>query len=233
MGRFAGFVLTMARRSSAFSHTPIANVGWRRPCGYYAASVGGEELIGWHVNRGPEQAADFFPASRFRDRFYRPDVVVAHILETLDEGGAVAEADAAARRKPDTTALVKILPPVVTVLEPANEAEVREVSVPFRVTVRSPSGEAITAVRAYIDGRPSGKLVGSSLRKIHNQQILRRIVFTPLRSLFHPATAQSLSLRKPDFPQVRLCQSSCSGVLLVCSGEAEALCSCHRSWCLR
>ena len=49
-------------------------VAWT-PTGYYMASPGGEDLIGWHVNRGWEQEADFFPASRFRDRFSRPDIV--------------------------------------------------------------------------------------------------------------------------------------------------------------
>jgi hypothetical protein len=29
-------------------------------------------MIGWHLNRGLDQAADFFPASRFRDRFSCP-----------------------------------------------------------------------------------------------------------------------------------------------------------------
>ncbi len=49
-------------------------VAWT-PTGYYMASAGGEDLIGWQVNRGWEQQADFFPASRFRDRFNRPDIV--------------------------------------------------------------------------------------------------------------------------------------------------------------
>jgi hypothetical protein len=45
------------------------------PEGYYDCSEGAEDLIGWHVNRGPNQAADFFPAGLFRDTFYRPDVI--------------------------------------------------------------------------------------------------------------------------------------------------------------
>jgi hypothetical protein len=45
------------------------------PDGYYAAGVGAEDLIGWHLDRGPGRGADFFPASTFRDRFHRPDVV--------------------------------------------------------------------------------------------------------------------------------------------------------------
>ena len=38
------------------------------PNGYYDAAPGAEDLIGWHVNRGPDKAADFFPLSRFRIR---------------------------------------------------------------------------------------------------------------------------------------------------------------------
>jgi hypothetical protein len=64
------------------------------PGGYYAASPGGEDLVGWQVNKGLDQAADFFPASKFRDRFYRPDVV-SLVLKTLDETEAVRQAEAA------------------------------------------------------------------------------------------------------------------------------------------
>jgi WD40 repeat protein len=51
------------------------------PEGYYAASPGGEDLIGWHVNRGLDQAADFYPAETFRSTFHRPDIV----LKALDK----------------------------------------------------------------------------------------------------------------------------------------------------
>ena len=79
--------------------TPDATrwVAWT-PGSYYAASPGGEDLIGWHVNRGPDKAGDFFPGSRFRDQFYRPDVVRL-ILPLLDEARALAQANAS-RRQP-------------------------------------------------------------------------------------------------------------------------------------
>jgi hypothetical protein len=47
------------------------------PEGYYTASPGADDLIGWHVNRGPDQAADFYPADTFRSTFHRPDLVQA------------------------------------------------------------------------------------------------------------------------------------------------------------
>jgi WD40 repeat protein len=133
-------------------------VAWT-PSGYYDASVGGEDLIGWHVNRGPDEAADFFPVSRFHDRYYRPGVV-ARVLDTLNEDKAVAEADAEAQRKPDPPAISQLLPPVVTVLAPAGDTTFHQLSIPFRVTVRSPSGEPVIAVRALVDGRPAGSARG-------------------------------------------------------------------------
>jgi WD40 repeat protein len=60
------------------------------PKGYYAASPGGAELIGWHVNRGKDAAADFIPVS---DLHNRPDVI-ERVLETLDEDEALRLADA-------------------------------------------------------------------------------------------------------------------------------------------
>jgi WD40 repeat protein len=132
------------------------------PSGYYAAAVGAEELVGWHVNQGPEQASDFFPISRFRDRFYRPDIV-ARILSTLDEATALAQADSAAHRKGDAPLLTRLLPPLVTILSPANEAKVRSTDVRFKIAVRSPSGDPVTAVRAYVNGRPAVTTRGLTL----------------------------------------------------------------------
>ncbi len=62
-------------------------VAWT-PSGYYMASAGGEDLIGWHVNRGWTQEADFFPASQFRADYNRPDIVKL-VLKTRDEAEAV------------------------------------------------------------------------------------------------------------------------------------------------
>lgn len=62
--------------------TPKGWVAWT-PEGYYRASPGAEELIGWHVNRGDDQAADFFPAHTFAATFNKPDIV-ARALDKAD-----------------------------------------------------------------------------------------------------------------------------------------------------
>jgi WD40 repeat protein len=68
------------------------------PGGYYDCSPGAEDLIGWHVNNGKDQAADFFPAERFRSVYYRPDVI-SRVLKAGDEAIALRQANEAAGRK--------------------------------------------------------------------------------------------------------------------------------------
>ena len=124
------------------------------PSGYYDASPGGEDLIGWHINNGKNAAADFFPVSRFRTTYYRPDII-ARLLVTLDEAEATRLADAETGRKSRERELAKIAPPVVTVQSPADGAEVMSREITLHYEVRAPSGEPLTLVRVLIDGRPA------------------------------------------------------------------------------
>ena len=76
------------------------------PEGYYAASPGGENLMGWQVSNGPEQVGTFVAASQFHKTFYRPDVIklalktgsVPTALEQPQRGRQVREGVAAPRR---------------------------------------------------------------------------------------------------------------------------------------
>ena len=127
-------------------------VAWT-PGGYYMASPGGEDLIGWQLNRGWAQLADFFPASRFSDRFNRPDIVKL-VLKTGDEAEAVRQANEGAKRKPDTSPIAAALPPVVTIISPPFGASFSGDTVDVAFEVRSPSGLAVDRVDALVDGQP-------------------------------------------------------------------------------
>jgi len=121
------------------------------PKGYYDASSGGEDMIGWNVNNGPEHAADFFPASRFRDAFHRPDVVDL-ALRTLDEDRALAAANAARGGEVRAPSVLTARPPVVEILSPAAGATFASPDMTIKYAVRSPGGEDVTAVRILVDG---------------------------------------------------------------------------------
>lgn len=122
------------------------------PSGYYDASPGAEGMIGWHVNRGKDHAADFFPASRFRERFYRPDLI-EKILSTQDEAEALRQAnEASGRRQNATVSVAQVLPPVVELLSAA-ELETGETTLTLRYRTRSAADAPVTAVRARVNGQ--------------------------------------------------------------------------------
>jgi len=122
------------------------------PSGYYDASPGGEDFIGWHVNNGRDRAADFFPISRFRSTYYRPDVI-DRVLKTLDEGEALRQANEEGGRKQSAALSVRDkLPPVAAILSPADGLEVSETPVKVSYAVRSL--EPLTRVKILVDGRP-------------------------------------------------------------------------------
>ncbi|MBV9467935.1 MAG: hypothetical protein JOZ57_01665, partial [Abitibacteriaceae bacterium] len=123
------------------------------PSGYYDTSPGGEELIGWHLNRSPDAAADFFSVARFRSTYYRPDVI-AQVLPSLDEVAAVLLADDAAGRTDTHPPIAKILPPVVSIIAPPGGLDVTTTAIKLSYTVRTPSGEPVTEVKILVDGRP-------------------------------------------------------------------------------
>lgn len=130
-------------------------IAWT-PTGYYAASPGGEDLIGWQVNHGFDEAPDFFPASQFHDQFYRPDIV-REVFETFDEGQAITAANAKAKRPNRKDTITDALPPVIDIVNPVGGTAVSEPLVTFSYRVRTPDGKAPDEIEVLIDGRPQGQ----------------------------------------------------------------------------
>jgi WD40 repeat protein len=125
------------------------------PEGYYDAAAGADGQIGWHVNRGSDQAADFFPVSQFRQRFYRPDVV-SRVLDTLDVAQAVRQADDAAGRpaKPAAEPMTKsLMPPAMEMLAPHDGAPFDRSELTMTYLLRNVAS-GIAEVSALVDGRP-------------------------------------------------------------------------------
>jgi WD40 repeat protein len=120
------------------------------PEGYYAATPGGERLVGWHVNNGLDRLASFYPLERFRKKLYRPDVIAL----VLERRGSVATAlkVANALKTGEAPANVEgLLPPRCT-LE-LLEQEKGKVKVRVRAVAQA-KNQPILGLRLYVDGRP-------------------------------------------------------------------------------
>jgi WD40 repeat protein len=137
--------------------------------GFYDCSPGANDLIGWHVNTYKDQAADFFPVGRFRDIFYRPDVI-SRILETGDEAESLKQANEKSGRNEQEFDLKKRLPPVINIISPSDDSKIRSSTLVVRYSLRSPSGDPVTGVKVLIDGRPAGVERGVGVRPQNSQK---------------------------------------------------------------
>ncbi|MFO1358354.1 caspase family protein [Plasticicumulans sp.] len=143
-------------------------VAWT-PQGYYMANPGGEQFIGWHVNHGWTEPPDFHAAAQLRERYFRPDVVRSVLappdpqpapLMTGPPGSQPLPAVPAASLPPgpaspvtpQDTPLRTELPPVVTLLSPADGSPFDDTRQRLRFRIRSET--EISSVRFLIDGRP-------------------------------------------------------------------------------
>lgn len=123
------------------------------PQGYYDAAPGADRLIGWHVNRGPQQPADFYTVAQFQDQFYRP-AVLAQVLKTLDVAQAVRQADTTIANTTPPPSVARLQPPVIDIASPTSDTEVRETHFTVTYHLRSPRGRRVSEIAATANGRP-------------------------------------------------------------------------------
>jgi hypothetical protein len=137
------------------------------PSGYYDTSLGGESLIGWHLNRAFNKGSDFFTVGRFRPQYYRPDVLQKTFLSgDVHEALRAAETEAANAAKavsavpsiqpvtaaPTQPAVQNILPPVVE-LQTTPRIETDAARVPVKFSLHSPNNAPPTEVKVRVDGK--------------------------------------------------------------------------------
>jgi WD40 repeat protein len=122
------------------------------PEGFFDSSPGGESLVGYHLNHGPEQAGDFIKVDQVFDLFYRSDLV----SQRLKPGGA--EAVRAAREKIGDVATILAggLPPTLELLSPANSQTSGAFELQFRAKNQGGGvGRVVYRVDGIeIEGRP-------------------------------------------------------------------------------
>lgn len=138
-------------------------VAWT-PAGYYKASPGGDQLIGWHANRGVDKAADFVAAWQMRKLFEKPEIVEL-TPATLSVKGAVEQyAKSPGQRHVEPLNiqqdLARLLPPSIVISEPANFQKVKKEKVPLRAKVWPTGTQPISEVRVLINGRPPPDFAG-------------------------------------------------------------------------
>ncbi len=140
-------------------------IAWTQP-GYYAASPNGDEMIGWHVNRGLDRTAEFHSAYQFRKIFYRPDVI-QRVLAAGSVQEALRLADAARPQKTDPLKVAenisKMAPPTVEITSPPEGFAATQADIIVRAKVLDPSQKDV-ALRLTVSGSRTLGLQAAPLR---------------------------------------------------------------------
>ncbi|RYG53739.1 MAG: hypothetical protein EOO01_03550 [Chitinophagaceae bacterium] len=125
------------------------------PGGYYDASPGAESLLGWEVFNEANRKTDFYPIVRFKNKFYRPDII-DEILVSYDEESAEYAANQKRGGKPINSEKLSEdnLPPTVTITSPADKSEISDNSVTISYKFKTPARAPIKNIRVLVDGRP-------------------------------------------------------------------------------
>ncbi|MBX9656309.1 caspase family protein [bacterium] len=124
------------------------------PQGYFDASIAGEELFGWQLNRGQARKPDFFRADQFRRQLERPKA-----MRQLFSVGSIQEALRKTDEAPDEDdAVVKAAKktPRITIVSPTDAAELKESTVPLVARIEYPDESSAdkAASIAYVNGVP-------------------------------------------------------------------------------
>ncbi len=114
--------------------------------GYYAASPGGEKMIGWSVSNGPNQLATFHTAEKFATHLRRPDL----LKRAIELGSMELALQHVETRAP---AVEQLLPPkgsLKLIRQSGGRVQVQATAIP------GAPDKPVIAIRVLLDGRPLG-----------------------------------------------------------------------------
>jgi hypothetical protein len=135
---------------------PVGNewIAWT-PQGYYAASAGGEKLMGWVSGGGAWSLATFHPADQFRKTLYRPDVIEQLLVQGSLEKALAAANKAKGEAKTEVVEVAEVLPPEITLAAPkAADLKLNEPALELDATALSKGKYPVTSLQLLLDGRP-------------------------------------------------------------------------------
>ena len=119
-------------------------IAWT-PEGYFDASPGADDLIGYHLNRGRDQAGEFVSARQLWETFYQPDLIARRL-----DGDGDARVAEMVRQRGDIRQLLTVAPPELELLSP----EQAESDGTYRLTFRvKQPGQGTGRVVLRVDGQ--------------------------------------------------------------------------------
>jgi WD40 repeat protein len=118
------------------------------PQGYYVSSLSGDQYIGWHINKGWEQAGEFVTAAQLSKHFYRPDIV-KRAFDLVDAKQAIREAGLLNFSLGDLT---RRLPPRFRISNPKDKSHSDRSPITIQLDM-SDSPDPVNSIDIKVNGR--------------------------------------------------------------------------------
>lgn len=156
---------------SLFMGTDHEWVAWT-PEGFFAASKDGGKYIGYHLNRGPDRAADFVEVDRLYELFYRPDLVLQKLY-----GGDLS---AYSSRIDIDKVLAGGMPPRIAIVAPQDGVQIerRETTIEMEFTdLGGGIGDRVLQINGITVGKErDGRGIALTPSKHEKSQIWKQLI---------------------------------------------------------
>lgn len=125
------------------------------PYGYYDSSFNGHKIFGWQINRGIDQAPDFFLAAELKQQLERPRVME----RLLDAGSLSAAMQVAKTTVPfnlhNRLEALASLRPQITIDSPTGDETLTASQVVVEATIHVPAGSELVSSKVFANGVPA------------------------------------------------------------------------------
>lgn len=125
------------------------------PYGYYDASFNGHKIFGWQINRGIDQAPDFFLAAELKEQLEKPRVME----RLLDAGSLSAAMQVAKSTVPfnlhNRLEALASLRPQITIDSPTSDESLTDSQVVVEATIHVPAGSELVSSKVFANGVPA------------------------------------------------------------------------------
>src|SRR5262249_13351245 len=118
------------------------------PQGYYTGSPGADRIVGWQINKGPANAADYVGAEQLRQHLNRPDIVEKAIILTSAEQ-ALREAPGASFKLAD---LLSRPVPRFRIVSPASGSVQQGGRAAVKIAIGA-TPDVVRLIRVQVNGR--------------------------------------------------------------------------------
>jgi len=125
------------------------------PYGYYDASFNGHKIFGWQINRGIDQAPDFFLAAELKEQLEKPRVME----RLLDAGSLSAAMQVAKSTVPfnlhNRLEALASLRPQISIDSPTSDERLANSQLMVKATIHVPAGSELVSSKVFANGVPA------------------------------------------------------------------------------